>query len=64
LIENLERSLRCGDKMNVSDNEIVKIKRQASGAWCASIFSVIISLVSIIFALDVYIAMVTEGICL
>ena len=50
--------------MNVSDNEIVKIKRQASGAWCASIFSVIISLVSIIFALDVYIAMVTEGICL
>jgi len=50
--------------MNVGDNEIVKIKRQASGAWIASIFSVIISLVSIIFALDVYIAMVTEGICL
>ena len=50
--------------MKVDDNEIVKIKRHASGVMCASIFSIIISLVSIIFALDVYIAMVTERGCL
>ena len=42
--------------MKVSDNTIAKIRRQASGAMCVSIFSVIISLVSIIFALEVYVS--------
>ena len=50
--------------MKRNDNDIEKIKRQASGAVCAAIFSIIISLVSIIFALEVYIIMVAEIVCL
>jgi hypothetical protein len=50
--------------MKVDDSEIVKIKRHASGAMCASIFSFIVSLVSIIFALEVYAIHVAGGGCI
>ena len=53
-----------GGYMKIDVKTINEIKRHASGAMCASIFSIIISLVSIIFALDVYIVMVTERGCL
>jgi len=41
--------------MKPDDNTVAKISRQASGAMCASIFAVIISLTSIVFALEVYV---------
>ena len=46
--------------MKVGNDTISKISRQASGAMCVSIFSIIISLVAIIFALEVYTMYVTE----
>ena len=39
-----------------------KIKRQTSGAMCVSAFALMISLVSIIFALETYI-LVKDGVC-
>jgi len=44
-------------------NTVDEIKRLTSGAVCASIFSIIISLVSIIFALEVYTIYVAKGVC-
>ena len=46
--------------MKTNDDTIEEIKRQASSAVFLSILSIIMSLVSIIFALEVYIAYVAE----
>ena len=41
--------------MDVGEDTSIIVKRQASGAMCVSLFAIIISLVSIIFAIEAYI---------
>ena len=50
--------------MKTNDDTIEELERQASGAVFLSILSIIMSLVSIIFALEVYGIYVAERGCL
>ena len=43
-----------GSLHDVGEDTSIIAKRQASGAMCVSLFAIIISLVSIIFALEAY----------
>jgi len=41
--------------MDVGEDTSIIVKRQASGAMCVSLFAIIISLVSIVFAIEAYV---------